>query len=179
MTPADSPRLAFREMSDDDLPALRAILQDPITMVAYEGAFDDDQVELWLRRTQDRYTEGLGLCAVVLRETGEMIGQCGLSTQPVHGEPVLEVGYLFNRAFWHRGYAVEAASAWVAHGFATRDADAVHAHVRDTNLASMNVAIRLGMTVRTRFVKHYRGVEMPHFDFAVGRRDFQLAPSRG
>jgi RimJ/RimL family protein N-acetyltransferase len=45
----------------------------------------------------------------------------------------------------------------------------VWAQIRDTNLASMNVAIRLGMTVRGRFVKHYRGVEMPHLAFAVDR----------
>lgn len=40
--------------------------------------------------------------------------------------------------------------------------------MRDTNLASMNVAIRLGMTVRGRFEKHYRGVNMPHLAFAIG-----------
>ncbi|MEJ1087671.1 hypothetical protein WDU99_05010 [Microbacterium sp. Mu-80] len=46
----------------------------------------------------------------------------------------------------------------------------VYAQIRDTNIASMNVAIRLGMTVRGgRFIKHYRGVEMPHLAFAVDR----------
>ncbi|CCK18753.1 Putative acetyltransferase / Putative acetyltransferase, GNAT family / DNA-3-methyladenine glycosylase / GMP synthase [glutamine-hydrolyzing] [Lactococcus raffinolactis 4877] len=41
--------------------------------------------------------------------------------------------------------------------------------IRDNNLASMNVAIRNGMTVRTKFIKTYRGIEMPHFAFAVDR----------
>ncbi|MGC3953151.1 MAG: hypothetical protein QM804_02665 [Propionicimonas sp.] len=36
----------------------------------------------------------------------------------------------------------------------------------------MNVAIRLGMTVRTREVRHYRGVEMPHLVFAITNKDW-------
>ena len=48
-------------------------------------------------------------------------------------------------------------------------AEGVDAQIRDTNIASMNVAIRLGMTLRGRFIKHYRGVEMPHLAFAVDR----------
>jgi RimJ/RimL family protein N-acetyltransferase len=166
----ETPRLLLRDMTEDDLPALRAILQDAETMVAYEGPFDDDMVNGWLERTLVRYREdGFALWAVASRETGEMVGQCGLTRQRILGEDVIEVGYLFNRAFWHRGYATEAASACRDHAFDVLGVDRVHAQVRDTNLASMNVAIRLGMTVRGRFVKHYRGVDMPHLDFAVDR----------
>ncbi|MBL3686114.1 N-acetyltransferase [Leucobacter zeae] len=163
-------RLAIRPLTDDDLPALRAILQDPETMTAYEGPFDDAGVVAWLRRMQDRYrTDGFGLWAVELRGTGEFVGQCGITTQEIDGERVLEVGYLFDREHWHRGYATEAAAACRDLAFAEFGAERVYAQVRDTNLASMNVAIRLGMTVRSRFVKHYRGVDMPHLAFAVDR----------
>lgn len=168
-------RLDLREMTRDDLPALRAILQDEETMVAYEGAFDDEMVDTWLDRMLERYeTPGHGLMAVVLRETGEMIGQCGLTVQHILNEDVLEVGYLFNRAHWHRGYAVEAATACRDFAFDELGADRVWAQIRDTNLASMNVAIRLGMTVRGRFVKHYRGVDMPHLAFAIDRARWAL-----
>lgn len=157
-------------MTEDDLPALRAILQDPVTMTAYEGAFDDDMVLAWFTRMRDRYREhGHGLWAVVLHDTGEMIGQCGLTLQHIMDADVIEVGYLFNRHHWHRGYATEAAAACRDHAFATMEVERVYAQVRDTNIASMNVAIRLGMTVRGRFIKHYRGVSMPHLAFAVDR----------
>ncbi|WP_374222179.1 GNAT family N-acetyltransferase [Microbacterium esteraromaticum] len=163
-----TPRLALRELTADDLPALRAILQDADTMRAYEGAFDEPMVQAWLARMHDRYREdGFGLWAVELRETGEMIGQCGLTMQHILDQDVIEVGYLFQRAFWHRGYAVEAAAACRDHAFDVLGAERVYAQIRDTNIASMNVAIRLGMTVRGRFIKHYRGVEMPHLAFAV------------
>jgi RimJ/RimL family protein N-acetyltransferase len=157
-------------MTEDDLPALRAILQDPQTMAAYEGAFDEAMVQAWSARMQARYRDdGFGLWAVVLRESGEMIGQCGLTRQHILDHDVMEVGYLFNRAHWHRGYAVEAATGCRDHGFRTLGAERIWAQVRDTNIASMNVAIRLGMTVRGRFVKHYRGVDMPHLAFAIDR----------
>lgn len=166
----ETSRLALRELTADDLPALRAILQDAETMTAYEGPFDDSEVDDWLARMRARYAEdGFGLWAVVLRRSGEVIGQCGLTWQRISGERVLEVGYLFRRSHWHRGYATEAAAACRDYAFEALGAERVYAQVRDTNLPSMNVAIRLGMTVRSRFVKHYRGVDMPHLAFAVDR----------
>mgnify|MGYP003254218861 FL=1 len=57
----------------------------------------------------NRYeNDGFGLWAVVLEETGEVIGQCGLTMQDLNGEQVLEVGYLLAKDFWHKGYATEA-----------------------------------------------------------------------
>lgn len=160
----------MRELTHDDLPALRAILHDPVTMTHYEGAFDDVMSEAWLNRMLERYaTHGFGLWAVELTETGEMIGQCGLTIQHILDDDVVEVGYLFNRAHWHRGYAVEAATAARDHAFGALGVERVWAQVRDTNIASMNVAIRLGMTVRGRFIKHYRGIDMPHLAFAIDR----------
>lgn len=175
----ETPRLLMREMAWGDLPALRSILGDTETMVAYEGAFDDDMTRAWMERMLERYRDdGFGLWAVVLRDPPEgsdgMIGQCGLTRQHILGSDVVEVGYLFNRSFWHRGYATEAATACRDHAFNTLRIDRLYAQIRDTNIASMNVAIRLGMTVRGRFIKHYRGVDMPHLAFAVDRQVDQI-----
>jgi len=160
----------MRELNDSDLPALSNILQDEQTMVAYEGAFDDEMVSNWLERQKSNYrVDGFGLWAVDLRETGETIGQCGITWQHILDKDVVEVGYLFNRAHWHKGYAVESARASMQWAFENLETGRVWAQVRDTNIASMNVAIRLGMTVRGRFMKHYRGVDMPHLAFAIDR----------
>ena len=101
---------------------------------------------------------------------GEMIGQCGITRQFIDRDEVFEVGYLFARAHWHRGYAVEAAAACRDWAFETLPIDELYAKVRSTNVASMNVAIRLGMTVRRTFTTHYRGIDMPHLAFALSRR---------
>ena len=149
-------------MTDADYDALRAIMQDPQVMYAYEGPFTDEEVRAWLNRQLERYARfGFGLWAVVLKETGRVIGQCGLTMQPWKEESVLEIGYLFRRDAWHRGYATEAARACIAH--------AAKLGIRDTNLASQNVARRNGMTPRDTWVKHFRGVDMPHIRFAITR----------
>lgn len=167
-------RLTLRRMHNTDLADLSAILQDAETMVAYEGPFSDAEVRGWLERMQERdRTDGFSMWAVQLEGVGPMIGQCGVTWQSIGDERVIEVGYLFNRAHWHRGYATEAARACRDWAFRELDTDRVHSIIRDTNLASMNVAIRNGMTVRRRFVKHYRGVDMPHFDFAIDRHTWE------
>ena len=164
----ETERLLLREMTEADLPALSAILMDAQTMYAYEGAFSEAETREWLERQFARYrTDGFGLWAVALKETGEMIGQTGITWQQVEGERVPEIGYLFNRAHWHKGYAAEAAAACKRYAFETLGFPEIYSIIRDTNRASMNVAIRNGMLVRGRFMKHYRGVDMPHLTFSV------------
>lgn len=161
-------RLILREMTHDDIPALKAILQDPITMKAYEHAFSDAEVEMWLENQLYRYREyGFGLWAVVEKSTGEMIGQCGLTMQPVEEREVLEIGYLFRRDKWHCGYATEAAVACKQYAFDVVGASEVFSIIRDTNHASQAVARRNGMEVRGEFIKHYYGIDMPHLLFSV------------
>ncbi len=166
-------RLTLEQMRLTDLADLAATMQDPEVMVAYEGPFTDAEVRGWFDRTLERYQrDGFALWAVRLGE-GRMIGQCGVTLQQVEGETVVEVGYLFNRHFWHHGYAAEAAIGCRDWAFATLDTDTVHSIVRTTNLASLAVAIRNGMTIRRRFTKHYRGVDMPHLDLAIDRATWE------
>jgi RimJ/RimL family protein N-acetyltransferase len=163
-------RLVLRKLTRADLPALKAILQDPHTMAAYEGPFSDLEVETGLDKTLTSYQDnGFGLWGVQVEISGDVIGQCGITWQTIAGDNVLEVGYRFNRNHWHYGYATEAALACRDWAFDRLGADRVYAKIRDTNIASMNVAIRLGMTVRSRFVIRYRGIDMPHYAFAIDK----------
>lgn len=166
----ETERLYLREMTESDLPDLRKILQDPLVMYAYEHAFSDAEVLDWLQKQKRRYAEdGFGLWAVILKETGEMIGQCGLTLQDYKDQRVLEVGYLFQKAFWHKGYATEAAMACKDYAFTKLGVEEVFSIIRDTNVASQNVARRNRMTETGRFIKHYQGMDMPHVVFSVKR----------
>lgn len=139
-------------------------------MYAYEGAFNDTEVQEWLDRQLMRYKKwGFGLWAVVLKETEEMIGQCGLTMQPWKDSEQLEIGYLFERSHWHKGYAAEAAAACKKYAFEVLDADEVCSIIRDTNAASQKVALGNGMTPADMWTKHYRGVDMPHTRYVVQR----------
>lgn len=166
----ETERLILRKITQADYRDLCAILQDEQVMYAYEGAFSDEEVQSWLDKQLTRYQEdGVGLYAVLLKENETMIGQCGLTIQDTPSGKVLEVGYLFQKAHWHRGYAAEAARACKGYAFHTLGAEEVFSIVRDNNIASQNVARRNGMTVTGTFVKHYRGVDMPHYIFSVKR----------
>ena len=163
-------RLYLRELNQADFGGLCAILRDEETMYAYEGAFSDREAREWLDRQISRYQAwGFGLWAVILRETGALIGQCGLTMQPWKGREVLEIGYLFNRAYWGQGYATEAARACKRYAFARLGAAEVCSIIREGNTASQRVALRNGMTRADRWTKRYRGVDMPH-DRYVARR---------
>ena len=167
----ETERLCLREMGQSDFTSLCKIMQDQETMYAYEGAFSYSEVQEWLDRQIRRYQKwGFGLWAVILKETGGMIGQCGLTMQPWKEEEVLEIGYLFNRRFWHKGYAVEAARACKQYAFDILKADQVCSIIRDTNLASQQVAIRNGMVQTDSWTKHYRGIDMPHYLFVVYKK---------
>ncbi len=139
---------------------------------AYEGAFTDEEVQEWIDRQIARYQKwGFGLWAVILKETDELIGQCGLTMQPWQDREVLEIGYLFCRQYWHRGYATEAARGCKKYAFEELGADEVCSIIRDTNTASQNVAVRNGMVKKDCWTKHYRGVDMPHDRYVVTRTD--------
>lgn len=90
----ETDRLYMRKMNQADFASLCKILQDEKAMYAYEGAFNDNEVQEWLDRQISRYKKwGFGLWAVILKETDEMIGQCGLTMQPWKGTEVLEIGF--------------------------------------------------------------------------------------
>lgn len=166
-------RLYLRELTGDDLDALALILQDEETMYAYEGAFSEAETLEWLEKQLSRYEKyGFGLWAAVLNETDEMIGQCGLTMQQWKDSEFLEVGYLFRREYWHNGYATEAARACMEYAFRELSVDEVCSIIRDTNIASQKVALRNGMRLADQWVKHYRGVDMPHYLYSITRDEF-------
>lgn len=82
----ETERLYLREMNQSDYQSLCRILQDDVAMYAYEGAFSNEEVQEWLDRQIERYQKwNFGLWAVILKETDEMIGQCGLTMQEWRG----------------------------------------------------------------------------------------------
>lgn len=166
----ETKRLYLREMTFDDYNDLCEILQNKETMYAYEHAFSDDETKAWLEKQLDRYkNDGFGLWAVINKENGEFLGQCGITWQDVNGEKIPEIGYLFKRKYWHNGYATEAAQSCKKYAFDTLCFDKVYSIIRDNNYASQNVAKRNGMTVISKFVKHYYNIDMPHLVFCVGK----------
>jgi len=165
-------RLVLRKLEQSDFREACKLLQDPEVMYAYEGAFSDQEVQVWLDKMFRRYeNDGFALWAVVEKGSGELIGQCGITYQEYNGGWVPEVGYLFRKEFWHKGFATEAAIACKEYAFQVLDFDDVYSIIRDSNVASQNVARRNGMSEVDILIKYYRGVEMPHIVFRASRKN--------
>lgn len=166
----ETERLLFREMNRDDIPDLSRILQDKEVMKAYEHAFSESEVWEWLLNQQRRYQEdGFGLWAAILKKSGRMIGQCGLTLQRWDGKKVPEIGYLFCKEYWHQGYAIESAQGCKKYAFEQLELEEVYSIIRDTNFDSIRVAQKNGMEFRGRTEKFYYGIHMPHFVYSVKR----------
>ena len=162
--------LELRELEEGDLASMGRILKDPAVMYAYEHAFSNVEAQAWLDRQLERYArDGFGLWAVMERDSGALVGQCGLTWQDWSGRQVLEIGYHLRRDRWGRGYATEAARACKKYAFEALGAREVYSIIRDTNFASQRVALRNGMALRGSFIKRYYNMDMPHLVFCARR----------
>jgi [ribosomal protein S5]-alanine N-acetyltransferase len=143
-----TPRLLLREFNPEDVAALAQVLSDPETMRYYAAPYDRAGVEQWIERNRKRYRDdGVGLWAMELKRTSELIGDCGIILQQVEGERLYEIGYHLRRDHWHQGLATEAAIACRDWAFAHLKTDRLISLIRPENLPSRRVAERNGMTV--------------------------------
>ena len=140
-----TPRLLLREMTEDDYPALHAILSDPETMKYYPQPYDEAGTRRWIAWCRDSYAKhGFGLWAVTL--DGEFIGDCGISMQPINGQWLPEIGYHIRKDHWRKGYASEAAAACIRVAFEQFGFPAVYSYMNAYNEPSRRTAMKNGMT---------------------------------
>jgi len=139
--------LQLREFAESDVDALQAVLGDPVAMQYYPAPFDRQGVEAWITKNRDRYQrDGYGLWAMLLKDTGELIGDCGCTVQEVEGRNEVEVGYHVRRDLWGKGYATEAARACMGYAFAKIGTERVISIIRPENVQSKRVAEKNGLT---------------------------------
>lgn len=167
----ETKRLILRELIMEDFDALHEILSDPQTMQHYPAPFSEEQTRRWIMRNMERYAElGFGLWAVILKETGELIGDCGVTMQNIHGTLCPEIGYHIHRDRRRRGYASEAARACMDFAFEHTVFDRVYSYMKYTNEASYGVALKNGMT----FIEEYNDpVNTRTRVYAISREDWR------
>jgi [ribosomal protein S5]-alanine N-acetyltransferase len=159
----DTERLLLRPMLESDIDALHLIFTDPNVMASFGvDGFTREQMQRWLQRNLDHQTTfGYGLFSVILKETGELIGDCGL--EQMDDMNAAELGYDFRSEFWNQGYATEAARAVRDYAFDVLHLPHLISLIRVGNLASKRVAEKVGMTLAEEFT-HY---EVQYWKFAL------------
>ncbi|KJZ87393.1 hypothetical protein ClosIBUN13A_CONTIG10g00142 [Clostridium sp. IBUN13A] len=165
-------RLILREYTLDDFDNLYEIVSDPETMRHYPKPFDEERTRDWIEWNLENYKNyGFGLWVVTLKETGEFIGDCGISIQNIDGELLPEIGYHIHKKYWRRGFGSEAARAVRDWAFENTDYNCIYSYMKYTNVGSYSTAIANGM----RKVKEYQDEKNKiSYAYAITRDEWKL-----
>ncbi len=143
----ETERLIIRKFTLEDAPKLVELRSDE-EVIRYLGGLKNQNPEAVTKRMQfyiDCYAKyGFGMCAMIWKETGEMIGWSGL--QPLQETGKIEVGYGMAREFWRRGIGYECAKAWLEFGFTKTDLEKIVAIAQPANTGSWRIMEKLGMS---------------------------------
>lgn len=153
----ETPRLRLRHLCLDeaDIQGILAIFGDPVAMLYFPRTYLREDVEEFIQRQLCRYAkDGFGLWAVVLKSTGQVIGDCGLAHQLLNDVEEVEVGYHINRSYQRQGYATEAARGCLELGFGQLGLSRLISMIRPENEPSRRVAEKNGMTVEAEVFWH-------------------------
>jgi RimJ/RimL family protein N-acetyltransferase len=140
-------RLSCRRWVPDDFEALVRVYGDADAMrwVGDGVAITPDQCKHWFEVTENNYrARGYGMFALEDRSTSLVVGFCGL----VHpgGQTDAEIMYAFERQYWGRGLASEAAKALLTYGAREHGLLKVIATTAPDNHASHRVLLKAGMS---------------------------------
>ena len=140
-------RLYLRSFREQDWQAVHAYSVDPevVRYVSAESPSEEETREIirsWMRGQADcppHYD-----FAVTVRPDEFVIGWCCIQISSGNKQ-VGELMYVFNRNFWRRGYATEAAQGVVSYGFSKLKLHRIFATCRPENIGSWHVLEKLGM----------------------------------
>jgi len=151
----ETTRLSLRELNLDDQERLAQILCDPESMRYYPRPFTFDEVRQWIDWNTRNYVKyGHGLWAVIRKDDGTFLGDCGITMQKIDGQELPEVGYHIRKDNCNKGFATEAAQACINLVFKSFPYNALYSYMRTDNAASIRVAEKNGM----HFVKCFRKI---------------------
>lgn len=143
----ETPRLILRPWRDADREPFAALNADPEVMAYFPKPLDRAESDGRVDRIMTRWDQhGFCFAAIEVKDQG-FVGFTGLSRPfwPPHLADSVEIGWRLARPAWGRGYATEAARAWLGYGFGTLALDQIVAFAVAANARSRAVMARLGM----------------------------------
>ncbi len=157
----ETTRLILRPMNKADTDAVFAMRSDENVMrFIRPPQTQHSEAEDWINLVSSRWEkEKIGFCAVIEKSSNKFIGWCGLWHLKETGET--EVGYALVREFWGKGFASEAAGAFLEYGFNELNLEKIVAVANPENLSSQNVMKRLGM--KFDYTGEFYGMDLVHY----------------
>lgn len=137
-------RLRLRPLAPTDVDALSSVYLHPLVLRWIGPHTREDVGREIEQQVEHQKRLGWSFWAVEERETGRLIGDCGL--QPLeHRGPEVELGYDFHPRVWGNGLATEAARAVMSQAFGALRIDRIVAVVKPDHIASQRVLEKAGL----------------------------------
>ncbi len=140
MNPLITQRLILRPYLKKDLADFHEIFSDEAVMRHCEPPYSWSDCRKWL----DYFITHPIARAVVEKNSGKVIGHALFKQLPGEEAGIWEIGWIFNQAFWQKGYAFEAAQALMAYGFSSLQLHKICAQTIDP-VKSVSLMKKLGM----------------------------------
>ena len=161
-------RLVLRRAVPADVAAIHAIMSSPEAMRYWATLPHESmaETEAWFQK--QFFSGDPARDEWVIEYGGHVVGNIGIWNAP-------EFGFILHPDVWGQGIGYEAASAYVAHVFATRAIDAITADVDPRNAASLGLLAKLGFVETSRAENTFLigGVWCHSIYLALTRADWQ------
>ena len=138
--------LILRAFTDEDVEGMYQILNGKNVLQYFpsNNPLTEERVQKMIHFLLGHWEKyGYGLWAVEHKESGTLIGRCGL--QYIAETDETEIDFILAPEFWGRGLATEAGQASLQFGFEVLNVKEVVGIVHPENLASQRVLEKLGM----------------------------------
>jgi len=146
----ETDRMILRDFELDDLNDLHEIFGDAEVMENVEPAYDLDKTRQFLTDFCIN-RDPRGEHAAALKESGKVIGY--VLFKPIDEPEIYEIGWIFNRAYWRKGYAYEICERLIRHGFDKMKLHKICAEAIDVD-KSVSLMKKLGMRLEGVQRKH-------------------------
>ena len=136
-------RLILRPPCADDYAIYKKFYRDESASKTYGGPLSDFQS--WKKLAADLghwHLKGFGMWSIDERQTGNMIGGCGLVWPEAY--PRSELTWWVIPAARRKGYASEASKAVIQFAYQILKWEKVETHMNDENHAARNLTLKLG-----------------------------------
>lgn len=138
-------RLLLRELTSDDAEDFYRLNLNP-NVIRYTGNSSFKSIEEareFLENYKDYQVNGYGRWAVILKDSNQFVGWCGLKLGEMENET--DIGFRFFEEEWNKGYATESANACLHYGFEKLNLKRIIGRAMKENKASIKVLQKIGL----------------------------------
>jgi RimJ/RimL family protein N-acetyltransferase len=168
-------RLSLERIRPEDVDDMIAMQQDDRFVDVFGHRSTPERVRTFTaKQVEDWVGLGFGLWTIRDRETRAFIGRGGLRSVVIEDVDEVELGYGLRPEWWGRGLATEMSRTALQIGFERLELPSVVAFTLPTNVRSVHVMEKVGMT----FARDITWADMPHVLYRITRAEWESRRSR-